>query len=408
MQKAHDAQYNNYWQNLPSIDTPIVAAQLNRNEQTIDTIDDRVVAMDTTKASQVDMLQAVKSVTYDGSTGTFTITFFNNTTATIDTDLEKIAINFDYDDDPTSPNYQKIIIELDDGTFKYIDLSALITEYEFANSSTIAATVTSGTVSFDVIDGSITDDKLQPNYLADITAQASAASSASSSANLSAEDAEAWAVGTRDGVPVPQSDPAWNNNSLYWKNQAQAIAGGGVITFNNRSGDVVPAYGDYGIADITPPISASEGEVPVVNNLGRFEMVSLDGSNVPLTGYTEPATTGAVASTDSTNQAIGKLERKVDNLSDFNTFNIATTDWSANSDPNTSTDYPYICVKSSALYSNASTPVWQLNGTGSIPTQAEREGGIDLVPEAYFDTTGVTLYATEQPTVAMVLEVKGV
>lgn len=407
MQKAHDAQYNNYWENYPSVATPIIAAQLNRNEQTVDEIDDRVVAMDTTKASQVDMLQAVKSIAYDGATGVFTITFFNNTSTTIDTDLEKLAINFDYDDNPSSPNYQKIIIELDDGTYKYIDLSALITEYEFNSSSTIAPTVSgSGSVSFDVIDGSITANKIQPNYLADVTAQANIASNASSSATGSADDAEAWANGTRGGVPVSQTDPAWNNNSLYWKNQAQAIAGGGVITFNNRNGAVVPQFGDYEIGDITPPLTAQEGQIAVVNNLNRFEMGTVGQQK--MTGYTEPASSSAIVATDTINQAIGKVERKADNLSDFNTFNIATTDWSANSDPNTSTDYPYICVKSSALYSNASTPVWQLNGTGSIPTQAEREGGIDLVPEAYFDTTGITLYATEQPTVAMVLEVKGV
>ena len=406
MQKAHDAQYNNYWQNLPSIDTPIVAAQLNRNEQTIDTIDDRVVAMDTTKASQVDMLQAVKNVTFDSSTGTFTITFFNNTTATIDTDIEKMAINFDYDDDPESPNYQKIIIELDDGTYKYIDLSALITEYEFTNSSTISATISGGSVSFNVIDGSITDNKLQPNYLADITAQALAATNAANSANTSSEDAEAWAVGKRNGVPVPQSDPAWNNNSLYWKNQAQAIAGGGVITFNNRSGDVVPTYGDYGIADITPPISASEGEVPVVNNLGRFEMVSLDGSNVPLTGYTEPSTTGAVASTDSTNQAIGKLERKADNTIELNTFNIATSDWGANSDAGTSTDYPYVAVKSSSLYNAASTPIWDIIGANGIMTEAEKTDA-NMIEYADFQAAGVTLYATDLPTNALVLRVRG-
>lgn len=33
------------------------------------------------------------------------------------------------------------------------------------------------------------------------------------------EDAEAWAVGTRDGVPVPSSDETYQNNSKYWAGQ---------------------------------------------------------------------------------------------------------------------------------------------------------------------------------------------
>lgn len=42
------------------------------------------------------------------------------------------------------------------------------------------------------------------------------------------EDAEAWAVGERGGVPVPSSDPTYNNNSEYWAGIAQQYAQGGV------------------------------------------------------------------------------------------------------------------------------------------------------------------------------------
>ena len=43
----------------------------------------------------------------------------------------------------------------------------------------------------------------------------------------SAEDAEAWAVGKRGGVNVGEGDPAYHNNALYWKEQAQQAAGTG-------------------------------------------------------------------------------------------------------------------------------------------------------------------------------------
>lgn len=224
MQKAHDSSYNNYWENLPSVQTPIIAAQLNRNEQTVDTIDNRVVTLDTTKANQTDMLQAVQDITFDDETGDFTVTFFNGLTATIHTDLEKTAINFDYDDDPTSPHYESLVLTLVDGTVKYIDMSALITEYDFASSSTIAFTNTNGIITADILNGSVTDQKLQPSYLADITVQATKSETASANAQTYKFDAEAWSSGTRNGVPVPASDPAYHNNSKYWSQQANVTS----------------------------------------------------------------------------------------------------------------------------------------------------------------------------------------
>lgn len=224
MQKAHDAQYNNYWQNLPSVSTPIIAGQLNRNEQTVDLMDDRILALDTDKANQTDMLQAVQNITFDDETGDFTITFFNGLTTTIYTDLEKTAINFDYDDDPMSPHYESLVLTLVDGTVKYIDMSALITEYDFASSSTIEFTNTSGTITADILNGSVTDQKLQPSYLADITIQAVRGENAATNANNYKLDAEAWSSGTRNGTPVTQSDPAYHNNSKYWSQQANVTS----------------------------------------------------------------------------------------------------------------------------------------------------------------------------------------
>ena len=223
MQKAHDASKNNFWRNFPNINTPITQDELNRNETTVDVIDDRVIVLDSSKANQTDMLQAVRSIVYTAATGTFRITFFNGTYIDIDTDIEKIAINFDYDDDPTSPNYQKIIITLQDGTKKYIDLSALITEYEFNSSQTIQAIVSGGEVSFEVINGSITEDKLEPNFLANCRIEVALAEGY-------AEDSEAWAVGKRNGVDVLPEDATYQNNSKWYATQSSNSADSALIT----------------------------------------------------------------------------------------------------------------------------------------------------------------------------------
>lgn len=199
MQKAHQ---NVNWQNLPSTNTPLNQTNLNSMDQAIDVIDDRVVTFDTTKANQTDMLQAVKKIELDKPSGVLTVTLFNNTTTQINTGLEKIAVNFTYDSDPQSPNYQKIIITLDDGTVELVDLTSLISQYEFDASATIQPTVMAGRISLDVKDGSITGAKMQPDYLADITVEAGRATGAATSASGSAVLAESWAeggTGTREG-----------------------------------------------------------------------------------------------------------------------------------------------------------------------------------------------------------------
>jgi len=208
------------WVNYPQTTTPLNDVNLNKVDVGLDTVDDRVVAMDTTKANQSDLLTCVASISLDSATGIMTITLKNGTSTTIDTKLEKIAINFDYDDDPTSPHYQQLVIELDDGTYKYVDMSALVTQYEFTNTSTIAWTVgVGGVITADVVDGSITAQKLQPNYLADVTAQAGIATAAAGSASADATLAESWAIGgtgTRTGEDT--------NNAKYWSDQAQAVS----------------------------------------------------------------------------------------------------------------------------------------------------------------------------------------
>ena len=222
MQKAHDPSMNDHYRNLPDITSPIIAEILNMDQVVLDTLDDRIIVLDSGKADQTDMLQAVRSIGYTAATGTFRITFFNGTYIDIDTDIEKIAINFDYDDDPTSPNYQKIIITLEDGTKKYIDLSALITEYDFQSTTTIEAVVSGGVVSFNVINGSITEDKLEPNFLANCRIEVALAEGY-------AEESEAWAVGERQGIPVTEGDDTYQNNSKWYAQQSSNSADSALI-----------------------------------------------------------------------------------------------------------------------------------------------------------------------------------
>lgn len=234
------------WVNKPATNTPINQTNLNHMEQGIKNNCGRVANLSTTKAEQSDLLVSFKNVTFDSTTGTFTFTKFDNTTITVNTDLEKLAVNFDYDDDPTSPHYQNLVITLSDGTIKYADLSALVTQYEFTNTSTISFTIgTGGVITANVIDGSITADKLQPNFLADCQAAKTDAENAANSAESDALVAEGYAKGTQNGTPVGSDSEYYENNAEYFKNQASAIVGPKVTSFNGRENIVISQKGDY-------------------------------------------------------------------------------------------------------------------------------------------------------------------
>lgn len=214
------------WENYPSTDTPLNETNLNTVDYAVDTIDDRVISLDTTKTNQSDFLQSVHSVTFSNTTGVLTVTYENGTVYTVDTKIEKIAINFEYDDDPTSPHYQQLVITLDDGTKQYVDMSALITQYEFDNSTDIAFTVTNGRVSASIVNGSVTRAKIDPDYLAQIDASVNQAHAYETASHTHELNSQAWANGQKDNTDVPSTDPQYENNSLWYAKMSEGFANG--------------------------------------------------------------------------------------------------------------------------------------------------------------------------------------
>lgn len=180
MQKIYS---RTYWENFPSEKTAIDAMRLNNAEAGIDNLDDRVVAMDASKVDLAKANELVKEILWDESKGTLTIVKMNGSQAVVDTKLEKLAVNFKYD-----PQTQQLIITLDDGTTQNVDLSALITEYEFLDSDTIAFEITDGKIKAIVKNGSITEDMLQPNFLADVKVEAEKAKASASAADASEKE----------------------------------------------------------------------------------------------------------------------------------------------------------------------------------------------------------------------------
>lgn len=58
--------------------------------------------------------------------------------------------------------------------------------------------------------------------------------------DMASHASEAWAIGERDGVPVDNTDPTFQNNSKYWASFAASAAEGAcVITDPNEDGNLV-------------------------------------------------------------------------------------------------------------------------------------------------------------------------
>ncbi|WP_418929185.1 tail fiber domain-containing protein [Clostridium fessum] len=205
------------WENYPSDATPINKVNLNRLDSATDILDDRVITLDTTKATKTEVATLVSDVTFEESTGIITITKKNGSKVTLDTQMEKIAVNFDYD-----PTTEKIMLTLIDGTKQYIDLSALITQYEFLDTDTVAFTIgTDGKVSAVVKEGSIEEKHLEPNYLAKIKGEAAKAETSRADAAASATKAESYAVGGTGSREGEDSD-----NAKYYYQQAKDVSEG--------------------------------------------------------------------------------------------------------------------------------------------------------------------------------------
>lgn len=223
-----------FWKNRPSTDTPLNASDMNHIESGIDALDDRIVQLDTLKADSSVLPSLVSSVSLDLDTGFLTVVRYGGQVSQYNTNLNKIAVNFEYD-----YAYQRLVLELPDGNKQYVDMSALITQYEFDDSDTIIFNaLPNGHIKARIADGSIEDRHLKTDYLADIktevakaTNMANSATTSSNSAYDNAKLSQSYAVGgagVRDGEDT--------DNAKYYCEHANALtigkANGQGITFS--------------------------------------------------------------------------------------------------------------------------------------------------------------------------------
>lgn len=216
-----------YWYNKSdNLTTPLGKTNLNKMDSAIKTLDGRTVELytetvrlNTAKADKSQLNGMVTNWQVDNKTGIVTLTKYDGTKISINTALNQLAVNFEY-----NSATQQLIITQTDGTKKIVDMSALITQYEFLDSDTITFEVQSdGKIKAIVRGGSIKEEHLDPDYIAEIKVEIAKAQGyvkdAQDSADNAAYDAklsQSYAVG-KSGIREGED----TDNSKYYSEQAK-------------------------------------------------------------------------------------------------------------------------------------------------------------------------------------------
>lgn len=132
---------------------------------------------DTTEAQAL-----VKEITFSESTGVFTITKYDGSKQTIDTAIEKVALDVRLDG-------QQFVLTLVDGTEQRVDLSAFLTQTEVTSSDTITLAIENGAIVARIASGSVKLAHLNAEVTAYIDAKELAAYQSAQAAAVSEQNA---------------------------------------------------------------------------------------------------------------------------------------------------------------------------------------------------------------------------
>lgn len=307
------------WEDYPSENTDLDAYNLNQMDSAIDALDNRIISQDALKVDKSAINGNIADWTMDETTGIITITKYNGEKVIFDLNIEKIPVGFSMSDDGI------ITMTTEDGTQFTADISSMIPVLTFEDSATIAVSVTgtgkNKTYSFSIKTGSVTDDMLQPNYLADIRVESANASAYAQSANAKSVLSESYAIGgtgTREGEDT--------DNAKYYMEQAKQQTGGiptKVSELENDAGYITKSASDltnyYDKTTVDEKIDA----IPKTD-LTNYLTKTGDGSN--LTAAFEEATTLEELTTgEKLSSIFGKLKLAVKNLKSLISL-IGTTD----------------------------------------------------------------------------------
>lgn len=136
-----------------------------------------------TKFDKTEAQSLVKDVTFDETTGIFTVTRYDGSKHTIDTAIEKVALNVRLEG-------QQFVLTLVDGTEQRVDLSAFLTQTEVKSSDTITLSIEDGAIIARIATGSVKLAHLSSEVTAYIDAKEKSAADSASAAKVSETNAK--------------------------------------------------------------------------------------------------------------------------------------------------------------------------------------------------------------------------
>lgn len=269
------------WQNKSeSLATPLGKTNLNHMEDGIYQIAENLnVAYSELSSEKFDETNAGKVIvgmpTWDADTGILTFRFYDGTEFSVDFNIEKIPVSFSMD------SAGVITMTTSDGTQWTANIGDVIPDYVFEDSDRIAFTKTKNAdgsyfIKADIKKNSITGEYLEPDYLANVKAQASNAESSAKSASDSADAAaydvklvQSYAIG---GSGIREEEDT--DNAKYYKEQAAESASAALEALENmQDAQVTGVKGDKetdyrrGNVNITPSNIGAVATSAIANNL---------------------------------------------------------------------------------------------------------------------------------------------
>lgn len=296
------------WENYPSENTDIDEINLNKMDSAIDALDNRIISQDALKVDKSAINGNIADWTMDETTGVITITKYNGEKVIFDLNIEKIPVEFSMSDDGI------ITMTTEDGTQFTADIGSMIPVLTFEDSATITVSVTgtgkNKTYSFSIKTGSVTDDMLQPNYLADIRVESANASAYAQSANAKSVLAESYAVGgtgTREGEDT--------DNAKYYMEQAKQQTGGIPTKVSELENDV--GYITKKVSNLTNYYDKTtvDEKIDAIPKTDLTNYLTKTGDGSDLTAAFEEATNLEELTTgEKLSSIFGKLKLAVKNL----------------------------------------------------------------------------------------------
>ena len=210
---------------VPGVSGTTVQAVLNSMKTLID---DRYTKAqsDANLKSKTDPL--IKSVGLDPQTGIWTFTKENGRTVTVDTNLEKIALDAKLD-----PDTKEFVLTLADGTEQRVSLSSFVRFLEFVGSDEIEFSTTGNTVKAGIKSGSIAEDKLNPALFSRLDTAVASAKSNAANAQTYAQNAQIQATNAADSAVDAGIDA---HNAETWTEGGQLMSEGGTLLPEHTTG----------------------------------------------------------------------------------------------------------------------------------------------------------------------------